>query len=180
MKIIDKNFDEIFFGQFRGIWGGIIVGLIIALQKNNLFEIPGMLILIPGLLEMRSSVGGTFASRISSGLFLGVIKPEYIFTKLIRENFLATLILTVSSSTVIGLVAFSVNFFILGNLNPDLILIAVLSGLIGNLIEIPLTLFATLFYFRRGNDLNNFIGPLVSSIGDVVNILALVIAINLV
>lgn len=180
MKIIDRDFDDIFFAQFRGILGGIIVGLIIAFQKGNLFEIPGMLILIPGLLEMRSSVGGTFASRISSGLFLGIIKPQYIFTKLIRENFLATLILTASSSTVIGLIAFLVNFFLLGNLNPDLILIAVLSGIIGNLIEIPLTLFATLFYFKRGHDLNNFIGPLVSTIGDVVNILALVTAIKLV
>ncbi|MEK9166744.1 MAG: magnesium transporter [Patescibacteria group bacterium] len=180
MKIIDRDFDDIFFSQFRGILGGIIVGLIIALHKGNLFEIPGMLILIPGLLEMRGSIGGTFASRICSGLYLGIIKPDKLFTKLIRENFLATLILTATSSTVIGLVAFLVNFFILNNLNPDLILIAVLSGIIGNLIEIPLTLFVTIFYFKRGDDPNNSIGPFVSTTGDIVNILALLIAIKLV
>ena len=114
------------------------------------------------------------------GLYLGIIKPDKLFTKLIRENFLATLILTATSSTVIGLVAFLVNFFILNNLNPDLILIAVLSGIIGNLIEIPLTLFVTIFYFKRGDDPNNSIGPFVSTTGDIVNILALLIAIKLV
>ena len=114
---------------------------------------------------MRGSIGGTFASRICSG-FTGIIKPDKLFTKLIRENFLATFNFDSYKLNCNWTVAFLVNFFILNNLNPDLILIAVLSGIIGNLIEIPLTLFVTIFYFKRGDDPNNSIGPFVSTTGD--------------
>lgn len=180
MKIIDNDFDDIFFSQFTSLLGGIVAGAILATHKGNIFEIPGMLILIPGLLEVRGSICGSFASRLSSGLFLGIIDPKKILSKIVNGNFLATIIQAASASAAVGLVAFLVNFLILGSFNPGLILIALITGIVANLIQVPITLLLSLFYFKKGHDPNNFIGPLITSMGDVVSMVALVLTIQLI
>ena len=79
-------------------------------------------------------------------------------------------------SLVLGLVAFLFTYLVFDIFAPKLILLALIAGAIANAIEIPLTLVATFFIFRRGYDPNNIIGPIITSTGDVVSIAALLIA----
>src|SRR3989338_5445908 len=76
MNVIDKSFKEIFSSQIVSLFGGLIAGIILAVYSDKIFLIPGMLILLPGFLEMRGNISGSFASRLSSGLFLRVIDPH--------------------------------------------------------------------------------------------------------
>src|SRR3989339_2131966 len=75
-KIFDANFKEIFWSQLVSIFGGLIAGSALALYTDQLLLIPSMLILLPGFLEMRANISAPMASRLSSGLFLGIIKPK--------------------------------------------------------------------------------------------------------
>ena len=78
MGVFDKRFEEIFSAQLVSIIGGLIVGTLLAVYKDKILLIPGMFILLPGFLEMRGNISGTLASRLSSGLFLKVIKTDNI------------------------------------------------------------------------------------------------------
>jgi len=57
-----------------------------------------------------------------------------------------------------------------------IILMPLVAGVIANLIEIPLTLFATFYLFKKGHDPNNIIGPFVTTTGDITSIISLLIA----
>lgn len=180
MKLYDRNFKEIFLSQIVSIIGGLIAGTFLALHTDKLILIPGMLILLPGFLEMRGSISGSLASRISSGLFLGVIKPNQKRSAIVHGNLIASFFLALAVSALLGIIAAGVNYFTLGIFTPSIIIIPVIAGVIANLIEIPLTLSVTFALFKRGHDPNNIIGPFVTSTGDIVSIFSLLIAMVLI
>ncbi len=176
MRLFDKEFSELFTSQIISIIGGLIAGTVLLIYTDKLLLIPGMLILLPGFLEMRGNISGTFASRLSSGLFLGVIKPKLRETHLIKGNLVASFFLAVITSLALGLIAYGFNYFVLGISTPNIILLPVIAGIIANAIEIPLTLFTTFYLFKKGHDPNNFMGPFITSTGDITSIVALLIA----
>jgi len=176
MNIFDKNFKDIFFSQLVSLCGGLIAGLMLAIYTDKLLLIPGMLILLPGFLEMRGNISGSFASRLSSGLFLGIIKPNKIKTKIIKGNLAASFFLVLFVSFLLGFLAFLFNYLILKTVIIELIFIPLVAGIIANAIEIPLTLFVTLYLFKKGHDPNNIMGPFITSTGDITSIVSLLIA----
>ncbi len=175
MEIFDKDFREIFSSQLISIIGGLIAGTLIGVFREKILLIPGMIILLPGFLEMRGNISGTFAARLSSGLFLGVIDPKKYNTKIIRGNLLASFVLALTVSLVLGLVAYSVTYLTMGISYPKIIAMPFLAGIIANAIEIMLTLFATFYLFRKGLDPNNIMGPFVTSTGDISSVFSLLI-----
>jgi len=176
MDLFDKNFREIFSAQLVSIFGGLIVGSILAIYTDKILLIPGMLILLPGFLEMRGNISGTLASRLSSGLFLGVVQKNGFKAKIITANILASSFLAVVISFCLGLMAYLFNYAILGVSAPSIILILVIASIIANAMEIPIALAATFYLFRKGHDPNNIMGPFVTSTGDITSIAALLIA----
>ncbi|MDD5133610.1 MAG: magnesium transporter [Candidatus Nanoarchaeia archaeon] len=174
-SIFNKDFFEIVGVQLVSVIGGLIAGTMLAIYTDKVFLIPGMLILIPGLLEMRNSIDGSFASRLSAGLFLHIINPKHTKTKIIKGNLIAAFLLGIMVSLVLGLVAFGFNYFILKIFMPKIILIPLIAGIFANLIELPLTLFTTLALFKRGYDPNNIMGPFITSTGDIISVISLLI-----
>ncbi len=176
--IFDRGFREILFSQSAALIGGLIGGTFLALYTDRLLLIPGILILLPGFLEMRGSISGSFASRISSGLFLGVINPHLPkITHLIKGNVIASFLLSIIASLALGVMAYGFNYAVLKIATPQLIFLPLIAALIANIIQIPLTLFLTLLLFNRGHDPNNIIGPFITGSEDIMSIVALLIAV---
>jgi len=180
MNIFDAKFKEIFSTQIISIFGGLIVGVLLVIYTDNILLIPGMFVLIPGFLEMRGNISGSLAARLSSGLFLGFIKPGRMNTKTVKGNVLASFFLASVVSLTLGLVVFLLNYAIFGIFMPKVILIPFIAGIIANAIEIPLTLFFTFYIFKKGHDPNNIMGPFVTSTGDITSIVSLLIVVALI
>lgn len=176
MGLLDKDFKEIFAAQIIAIIGFLVAGSLLAFFTDKLLLIPGMLILIPGFLEMRGNISGTLAARLSSGLFLGVIDPRKRKTRAIHGNLLASFILSIVVCLALGLIAFLLSFLLFKIYVPKLILMSLIAGFLANLIEAPLAVASTLYFFRKGHDPHNIMGPFVTSIGDISSIVALLIA----
>lgn len=175
MHLFDRNFKEIFSSQIVSQIGGLIAGTIIAGYKDELLLLPGMLILLPGFLEMRGNISGSLASRISSGLFLGVIHKEKINNKIIRGNMLASFILSLFVSASLGILAFLLNYFVFNSHNLKIILLPILAGILATIIEVPLAIWTTFYLFRKKHDPNNIMGPFVTSTGDIVSLVSLLL-----
>lgn len=180
MDIFDRNFKEMLSSQTISIAGGIFTGVLLAFYIDKLFLLPGIFIFLPGFFEMRGNISGSFSSRLSSGLFLGVIKPERMNTKIIRGNLAASFLLVVPVCMILGLIAFLLNYLLLGIFSFQIIVLALVAGVIANVIEIPLTLFATFYLFRKGHDPNNIMGPFITSTGDITSVVSLLIALVIV
>ena len=175
--IFDKNFRDILVSQWISVLGGFIVGTLVAIYVDKVILIPGMLILLPGFLEMRGNISGSFASRISSGLFLKVIKPRRFNGRIIRGNLMASFLLVILVFFFLGIVVFLFNLVLLKVYMPRMIFIPLIAGILANFIETPLTIFATFYLFKKGHDPNNIMGPFITSTGDITSIIALIITI---
>ncbi|MDO8538361.1 MAG: magnesium transporter [archaeon] len=176
MQIFDDSFKDIFSSQLISIFWGLAAGIILAIYTNEILLIPGMLILLPGFLEMRGNISGAAASRISSGMFLGIIKPDAFSSPTVRGNIIASFILAIIISLFLGIVAFAFTLFVFGVFETKIIFIALIAGIIANTVEIAITVTATFYLFKKGHDPNNIMGPFITSTGDLTSIIALLIA----
>jgi len=113
-------------------------------------------------------------------MFLGFIKPNKIKTKVVKHNVFSSFILAIIISLFLGLLAFIFTFLVFDVSLPKIILIPLIAGIIANAVEIPLTLFFTFYFFRKSYDPNDIIGPFVSSTGDIISILSLLLVVMLI
>ena len=173
--IFDSNFRELLGSEIVSILGGLFAGTILAIYTDKLLLLPGMLVLLPGFLELRGNISGSFASRLSSGLFLGVINPKKLDTKIIRGNLVSSFFLVIVVTMFLGFMAFGFNYLLFHVYAPKIILLPIIAGIIANAVEVPMTLVVTMFLFRRGYDPNNIMGPFVTSTGDITSIVALLL-----
>ena len=175
-----EDFGEITVAEFVSVTGGVVAGAILAYYLGRIEFVPGLFILLPGFLEMRGNISGSLSARLSAALFLKYTKPQIRKNFVLRENVISSVILGIIVSLALGLVAFFMSSYIFGVVSPKIIVVALLAGVIANLVEIPLTVFFTFWLFRHGHDPNNIMGPYVTTMGDLVSIASLLIALTVV
>ncbi len=175
--LLRHDFKDILSSQLIATTGGVVAGSLLAIASNKIELIPGLLVLIPGFLEMKGSISGSLAARLSSGLILGAVKPQIKWNHIIKGNVIASFLLSVIVSIILGLVVYLLLNLFLGINNFSIVLIALFAGIIANLIGIPLTVYHTFRIYKEGHDPNNIIGPYVTAEGDIISIIAILIAI---
>lgn len=174
---MDRDIKEISFGEFISITGGVLSGSLLVLFTDRLFLIPGLLILLPGFLEMRGSISGSLVSRISTNLHLGKIKVTGRNNPLVAKNIVATFILAIMVSSVLGVFAYLVTLLIFNINYPVIIAISMLAAIISNTIMIPLSTTTSIWLYKKDYDPDNIMGPYITSIGDIISILSLLLVI---
>src|SRR3989338_2998815 len=177
--MLRRDFKEMLGSEILSNTGGIIAGTLLALFSNKIELIPGLLILIPGFLEMKGSISGSLAARLSSGLVIGAVKPEIKWSHLIKGNVIAAVFLALCVSAILGLNVYGA-LLLIGINNFSIVLISITAGVFVNLIGIPLIIYHTFRIFKEGHDPNNIMGPFVTAEGDMISIVALLIAITVI
>lgn len=170
-----SDFREITSAEFISITGGLMAGLILSFMLDKIYLVPGLFILIPGFLEMRGSLSGSLAARISSGLFLGVVKPHFS-DRIVKSNIIATILLVILSSVILGVFAYISSGYFFGIENVKIIFVSIIAGFV-SLLMTPVTVFTTMWLFRHGHDPNNIMGPYITTLGDLMSVAAFIIAI---
>jgi len=158
---------------------GVLAGIGLAYMRGALEELPGMIILVPAFLEMRGNISGTFASRLGTALHVGIVKPYVDFkNQNLKANILGTFTLGIIESIFIAFFTYvlclAFSFKSMGLFN--LVLLMIIAGLLSNIVMIFLTLYSTMYIYRVGLDPDTFMGPYITSVGDVVSIICLFIA----
>jgi mgtE-like transporter len=179
-SVFGKDLREIMAGEFFSLTGGLTAGLLLAFALDEILLVPGLFILIPGFMEMRGNIAGSMSARLGSGLWLGIVKPYWKRNRILKGNILGAAGLAILVSFFLGVVAWAASSLFFGLNNLSLVLIAVVAGLISNLIEIPATVATTFWLYKKGVDPNNVMGPYVTTIGDVISVASLLIAIAII
>jgi mgtE-like transporter len=125
---------------------------------------------------MRGNISGSLSARLSAGLHVHAFNSKYNKKKIVQGNIIGSIILVVIVSLFLGVVAYYLSYQFFYVTSPNIILIAVLAGLLSNLIEIPLAIAATFWLFKHGHDPNNIMGPYVTTTGDIISIVSLIAA----
>ncbi|WP_406536922.1 magnesium transporter [Methanobrevibacter sp.] len=156
--------------------GDLIAGIILGKMTFFLETFPGLLVVIPGAIGMRGNIFGSFASRLSTSLHIGLISPEFEFSEDLNNNIFSSFVLTLVLSIFLGIVAKI--FCILLN-SPsmsvvDFVLICTIAGLISNLIMLPITMFVSFKSFEHGWDPDNITSPIIAAFGDLFTLPAII------
>lgn len=169
-----REFEEILVSEFISVTGGVLAGALIATYLDKIALVPGLLILLPGFLAMRGNISGSLAARLGAALHLGLLKKH---PGLLHRNAWAAFTLSIVVSAILGLVAYAGTWLFFHIHHPQIILVAVIASIISNIILIPLTTKTTIWLFNHGHDPDNIMGPYITTVGDIVSVVSLIIAI---
>ena len=158
--------------------GDLCAGVILGKMTFFLETFPGLLVIIPGAIGMRGNIFGSFASRLSTNLHIGIISPKFKFTENLNYNIFAAFVLTMVLSLFLAVVA-KFLCIILNQPSIDLtdfILICVIAGIISNLVMLPITMLVSFKSFKNGWDPDNITSPIIAAFGDLFTLPAIILS----
>ncbi|MFB9826231.1 magnesium transporter [Halobaculum roseum] len=159
--------------------GGLLAGVVLGGMRAELRAIEGLLVLVPALLATRGSVFGSFGARISTGLHQGIVEPR---VDLGDDRLRAAAAAALANGVLVSLVAAVLTVTALTLLASPVAPMSVMLGvaLIASVLSgIALTAVVLLVVFagyRRGYNPDTFVGPVVTTTGDVAGVFFLLIA----
>ncbi|WP_296788545.1 magnesium transporter [uncultured Methanobrevibacter sp.] len=158
--------------------GDLCAGVILGRMTFFLETFPGLLVIVPGAIGMRGNIFGSFASRLSTNLHIGLISPQFEFSKDLNHNIFSSFVLTLVLSIFLGIVG---KIFCMLMHSPsmeliDFILICTIAGLISNVIMLPITMFVSFKSFEHGWDPDNITSPIIAAFGDLFTLPAIILS----
>ena len=166
------------------VLGDAIAGSALGKSTDLFLSIPGLLILVPAVAEMRGNISGILASRLSTALHLGSILPKLRGNTIeFRDNVLATAVLSGITPIGVGLIAFIFSRLFAFDKSASLgvfILVAFSAGVISAALQTIITILFAFVTYKRGLDPDTVVFPILSSIEDIITILSLITSVMLV
>lgn len=155
-------------------FGAIVAGSTLGLMLDLFRSIPGLVVVIPGIIAMRGNISTALGSRLGSAYHLGIINEDNLWNEDLKQNIFGSFMLSFLISLIIGVLAY-LSSILLG-VYPDplkLIFIVVLAGLISAVILNLLTITIIYVVFKRGYDPDNITGPALATFGDIITMLCI-------
>lgn len=166
------------------VLGDAIAGSALGESTDLFLSIPGLLILVPAVAEMRGNISGILASRLSTALHLGSIHPKLRGNTIeFRDNVLATAVLSVIIPIGVGMIAFIFSRLFAFDKSASLgvfILVSLCAGVISAALQTIITILFAFVTYKRGLDPDTVVFPILSSIEDIITILSLITSVILV
>ena len=171
-SVIKESFIALLICALGDLFAGIILGNMTFFLET----FPGLLVIIPGAIGMRGNIFGSFASRLSTNLHIGMISPKFEFSEQLNDNIISSFVLTLLLSMFLAIIAklFCILFHYESISTVDLILISVIAGVISNLIMLPITMLISFRSFNHGWDPDNVTTPIIAAVGDLFTLPAII------
>ncbi|UCD03229.1 MAG: magnesium transporter [Candidatus Aenigmatarchaeota archaeon] len=176
-RIIEETLPIILLFLFVGLFtGGVLNGVI-----KDASMVPGILIIVPGMLGLRGNISSALGARLSSGLHLGYISTRK-FSKGLKANIEISILMSLFISFVLSVLAWQTCIYLGGTCMglTNFVLITVLTGLMSGVLMSFTTSGIAILSYRRGLDPDNTTLPAAASIGDIITIICLLISIRFV
>ncbi len=156
---------------------GILAGQILANYQDRLLAVPILLGLVPAVNGIGGNVGSILGSRVASGLHFGGLWSNG--ARGFRRDLVASVILALISFTFLGAFAY-IAAPLLGTVSPvrfqDLVLTTLLAGVGLILVMAVLVIVVGMLSHRYGWDPDNVVVPVLTTAGDTLGILFLLLA----
>lgn len=155
--------------------GAMLVGFL-----DDWRRLPPMLILVPAAIGLRGNVFSTVGNRLSTAIHTGTFRVSASTDSVLGQNLIASFALTAVMSVLLAALAKVIAIGIgVADTVPmlELISISVLGALVGSAVVAAATVALSIGAVRFGWDLDNLVAPTVSTLGDVVTIPSLWLAV---
>lgn len=163
--------------------GGLFAGVVLGGMEAELRVVPGLLVLVPALLATRGNVYGSLGARLGSALHQGLVEPTATLTdRRLRGAVTAALLNGVLVSAVAALLAYAALQWLARPVASPWVLVAIalVAGVLSGVVLTAVVVSVVFAGYRRGMNPDTLAGPVVTTTGDVVGMLALLVAVRLV
>lgn len=175
----DSIIKESFIALLICALGDLFAGIVLGKMTFFLETFPGLLVIIPGAIGMRGNIFGSFASRLSTNLHIGMISPKFELSEQLNNNIVSSFVLTLILSLFLAIMAkvlcMVMHFESVSLI--DFILISIIAGVISNLIMLPVTMIISFKSFKHGWDPDNITTPIIAAVGDLFTLPAIIISV---
>jgi mgtE-like transporter len=156
----------------------LVAGLTLAGMSHRIEDIPGLFVLIPVSIGMRGNIFGALAARLGTAIHTGLFEVSRDRDGILFQNVAAATLLTLATSVAMGLLARSIASLVgIPTVAVwDMVLVALVGGLISSAIVLAVTVLLSVRAQRSGWDLDSVGAPLITAIGDVVTLPCLLLA----
>ncbi|MBI4896518.1 MAG: magnesium transporter [Candidatus Aenigmarchaeota archaeon] len=158
-------------------------GLSIEHIKTAFLSIMPLVILMPALNDMIGDFGSIVSSRFSTMLYEGKVSGSLFKNQELRTLFLQISILALSMAVLGVCVAVGVSLFSHAAVDAlmavKILLVTILDVVILISIIFAVSIIAGIYFFQKGEDPNNFLIPITTSIADFGNLLLLAVLVVL-
>jgi mgtE-like transporter len=148
---------------------GLIGGFFLLNLEHELAIFPGLLVILPAMLDARGSISTTLCSRIAAGLHIGYIKPRLRSNPNLKTNILSALILNFFMGCILAFYGYG--FCILFNIVHvsffAFLFVSLIAGMLTGILLTGFLVFSSLLVFKKGIDPENMVMPLLATLGDV-------------
>ena len=171
-SVIKESFIALLICALGDLFAGIILGNMTFFLET----FPGLLVIIPGAIGMRGNIFGSFASRLSTNLHIGMISPKFELSEQLNNNIVSSFVLTLILSLFLAIAAkvFCILLHFESMSLMDFILISIMAGVISNLIMLPITMLISFKSFSHGWDPDNVTTPIIAAAGDLLTLPAII------
>lgn len=168
-----------FVALLIGVLAASAGGLVLASADDTLRDLPGLLLLVPGAIALRGNVFGAMGSRLGTAVHAGTFRLGLHSEGVVIQNLTAAAVLTLTLSVVLAVMAKGTA--IVFGISPtmtlaDFVVVSVLGGLLASVGVGLVTMGLAAGSVRFGWDLDNVMAPLVSTLGDLATVPALILA----
>lgn len=171
-------FQQIFVLSVCAIFD-LFAGSMLEGMRKNIEILPGLVVMIPPLIDLRGNIGCALGSRLGTALHLGTIKPRFFLSKEMKINVISAIIVSILGSLAVGMMSFVFTF--LAGVEAmsifSFLFIALFSGVLSGIILVPVTVFVSIVSFKRGWDPDNVTGPVMTTVGDIVAIFCIFLSV---
>ncbi|MEM3184262.1 MAG: magnesium transporter [Candidatus Hadarchaeales archaeon] len=173
-------FQQIFVLSVCAIFD-LFAGSMLEEMRRNIEILPGLVVMIPPLIDLRGNIGCALGSRLGTALHLGTIKPRFFLSREMKINVISAIIVSVLGSLAVGTMSFIFTF--LAGVEAmsvfNFLFIALFSGVLSGIILTPIAVLVSILSFKRGWDPDNITGPVMTTIGDIVAIFCIFLSVSL-
>jgi len=158
----------------------LFAGQILQSGQNTLLKIPIYLISIPVINGVGGNIGSILGARLASGLHVGYIKLD-IRDKKMHENFLTSLLMGIITYTVLAILIYyiaSLSRITMGIGLIEFVFVLLAVGTLLICVVSVVSIFTAFLSFKRGKDPDDFVAPVVTTVGDTMGIIFLFLLIG--
>ena len=179
--VVDEYQLHLFLIGLLALFASAIAALVAGTYLGSVSEIlaflPGLLILVPPSINMRGSISGVLASRLSSSMHLGEFEINFSKRSVLGSNSRVSLAISILTAFILGFFAYIISYsFGFTDISAtDYVIISVLSGVVSSLIVMGFAILIILLSYKKGIDLDMVGSPSVTTAADLVTIPVLVL-----
>ena len=158
----------------------LFAGQLLQSGQNSLLKIPIYLISIPVINGVGGNIGSILGARLASGLHVGYINID-IRDKKMHENLFTSLLMGIITYGVLAILIYYIALFSRLTMGIGLIEFVFVLLVIGILLICVVTfvsIITAFLSFKYGKDPDDFVAPVVTTIGDTMGIIFLFLLIG--